>query len=249
MRPTPRACYDVVQLAKEYQELVREVQEIEANSTKVDFNTIDMSSISSITIEARRPAFSGMLDNAMAMEETVLAAQQLAKKGAQPARTLIQMQSTTKYQQATTVTPSVQVQVVQKPPEPPPVQKPPEKIEEPKQAARKELSKFADNLNLKEDQKINTSDVKPEPEEDLVLPSLSVSDQIAELERIIEGIKEHVFDREHMEIIKKEVYGLSHRVSKMKASSTEVSSMQEPLTILRDMRIEAVKTLLSESNV
>ncbi len=48
--------------------------------------------------------------------------------------------------------------------------------------------------------------------EDLVLPKLSVTDQIGELEKIITGLKEGAFNSDQVEVVEEELYGLGKEV-------------------------------------
>ncbi len=84
---------------------------------------------------------------------------------------------------------------------------------------------------------------------DLVLPSLSLSDQIAELERIVEGVKENIFDEEHLEIVKQEVYGLNAVAEKAerdrKRSKAQIeSSVEDSLITIRQQRLNDAMNLL-----
>ncbi|MCL5092521.1 MAG: hypothetical protein M1364_02570 [Candidatus Marsarchaeota archaeon] len=84
---------------------------------------------------------------------------------------------------------------------------------------------------------------------DLVLPSISMSDQISELERIIEGLKESVFDEEHLDIVIQEVYGLSQYVEKadkdLKKRHIELSQLERSLWQIRDQRLKEATAILS----
>ncbi len=84
---------------------------------------------------------------------------------------------------------------------------------------------------------------------DLVLPSVSMSDQISELERIIEGLKENVFDEEHLDIVIQEVYGLSQYVEKadkdLKKRHIELSQLERSLWQIRDQRLKEATAILS----
>lgn len=84
---------------------------------------------------------------------------------------------------------------------------------------------------------------------DLILPNLSISDQISELERIIEGLKENVFDAEHIGIVTQEVYGLQQVVSqeKRKMKDKKQDSLEKSLWDLRDQRLDDAVHLLSKS--
>ena len=88
--------------------------------------------------------------------------------------------------------------------------------------------------------------------EQMVLPSLSMSDQIAELERIIEGIKENIFDADHFEIVMEEVYALvktvDDRKKRMKKDGARVSALEQSLWLLRDKRLEEAIGAISNLN-
>ncbi|MEM3227869.1 MAG: hypothetical protein QXK65_02905 [Candidatus Micrarchaeaceae archaeon] len=86
---------------------------------------------------------------------------------------------------------------------------------------------------------------------DLVLPTLSLTDQISELERIIEGVKSNIFDKEHMEIVKLEVFGLDSIVEKaarerkkQAKQQAEKSELEESLVSVRNQRLADAVALL-----
>jgi len=88
---------------------------------------------------------------------------------------------------------------------------------------------------------------------DLVLPTLSLTDQISELERIIEGIKENIFDKEHLDIVKLEVFGLNEIIERSerakrkqaKAANAEAATtIEESLVQVRNQRLAEAVTLL-----
>ncbi|MGC8648735.1 MAG: hypothetical protein ACP5UN_00740 [Candidatus Micrarchaeia archaeon] len=82
---------------------------------------------------------------------------------------------------------------------------------------------------------------------DLVLPSLSISDQILELERIIEGLNEKVFDSEHLEVVAEEVYGLQMVIEgEQKAKKAAVSELERSLIALRNQRLSDALAILSK---
>jgi hypothetical protein len=75
-----------------------------------------------------------------------------------------------------------------------------------------------------------------------VLPTLSLQDQISELEKISEGLDEQVFSDEQLKIIKDEVYGLRDRIKGEKISATD--EFQKSLINLRNQKInEVIKKL------
>ncbi|MFP3278036.1 MAG: hypothetical protein RXO43_02370 [Candidatus Micrarchaeota archaeon] len=78
--------------------------------------------------------------------------------------------------------------------------------------------------------------------EKLVLPTLSLQDQISELEKISEGLDEQVFSDEQLKIIKDEVYGLRDKVKSEKISIAD--EFQKSLIDLRNQKInEVIKKL------
>lgn len=74
--------------------------------------------------------------------------------------------------------------------------------------------------------------------EKLILPTLSLQDQISELEKISEGIDEDVFTEEQMKIIKEEVNGLRDKI--MLEKSTPIDEFQRSLIALRNQKVEEV---------
>ncbi|MFP3215241.1 MAG: hypothetical protein RXR32_01670 [Candidatus Micrarchaeota archaeon] len=78
--------------------------------------------------------------------------------------------------------------------------------------------------------------------EKLVLPTLSLQDQISELEKISEGLDEQVFSDEQLKIIKDEVYGLKDKIKGEKISAAD--EFQKSLINLRNQKInEVIKKL------
>ncbi len=78
-----------------------------------------------------------------------------------------------------------------------------------------------------------------------VLPRLSINDQVAELERIIEGLKENVFTADQLEVVRNELYGLR----KFLQSGAKEKESDDPenaviFGILRDKRLEEALSLL-----
>jgi len=81
---------------------------------------------------------------------------------------------------------------------------------------------------------------------ELVLPNLTLADQIAELERIIEGLNEHVFDSEHLAIVVEELEGLNQVIedAKKKKKIAPKSDLERSLFELRDQRLAEALALL-----
>ncbi len=83
---------------------------------------------------------------------------------------------------------------------------------------------------------------------DLVLPNLSMPDQVSELERIIESVREGVLDQEHVDVVKQEVYGLYYYIELQRRQvvkeKKKLNSLEQSMWNLRDQRlIDAVNAL------
>lgn len=76
-------------------------------------------------------------------------------------------------------------------------------------------------------------------ESDLVLPNLPVADQVGELERIADGLREGAFSEDQLEIVREELRGLS-RAAKGARQGDELSK-------LRDSRLSDALQLLEGS--
>jgi len=74
--------------------------------------------------------------------------------------------------------------------------------------------------------------------EKLILPTLSLQDQISELEKISEGIDENVFNEEQRKIIKIEVRGLKDKIKNEKIMPSD--ELQRSLVALRNQKVEEV---------
>ena len=83
---------------------------------------------------------------------------------------------------------------------------------------------------------------------DLVLPNLSLPDQVSELERIIESVREGVLDREHIDVVKQEVYGLYYFIElqrkQVAKEKKKLNTLEQSMWNLRDQRlIDAISAL------
>jgi hypothetical protein len=229
----------VVDLVAQYNDLIKIIEEAEKNSTKVDINIIDISGIS-LQQEGSKPLFKDLFALVSEAESDSMDVQHRAKP-----RQILQMQSTQSKQNAM----QEQYQEIKKQAQSYMQQSSTQTEQMQKETASNEIGEFADNLKQESTTPIKEV-IEPPTDEHLVLPNLSIADQISELERIIEGIKEHVFDNEQIAIIKKEINGLSQMVEKGKGSYTASSSdMDQPLLVLRDMRLAYAKAMIRDANV
>jgi hypothetical protein len=224
----------VINLVKQYVDLVKDVEEIEHSSTKPEFNTIDISSIDMEEERTTKPEFKSLLTTAMNIE-TGHIKDDTPKQKAQQQKQAVQMQATTNAAQS-----SVQSQMQYKKPEP-------------QESVKNEIGAYVKDLGKKipeQEKPINSFSVKIDSDDDLVLSQLSTPDQISELERIIEGIREHAFDRYHIEIVKKELNGLNKRIAterKEAKSQNQPNGIEESFAVLRDQRLAEAIALLSDT--
>lgn len=217
-------------MTKQYDELIKVVDDVERNATPVERNLIDLTLISSSQTEYQKPGFAQLLELAMKIESHT----QKVESKSESARTLLQLQSVSRAPQRT------QTLMVQQPERP-----------HPAETVKKEISAFADRLETEQPLTTTSSNLKVDDDE-LVLPKLSVSDQISELERIVEGINQHVFDKQHLQIIKNEAYGLNRIVVNMEKGNDYLSKLSEvdrSLASLRDQLLLEVIISLRDTNV
>lgn len=75
---------------------------------------------------------------------------------------------------------------------------------------------------------------------ELVLPTLSIADQVSELERISRAINEGVLDNNHMKIVIEEVYGLKLVLDKNDKSAKGMIGINNSIESLRSQRLSDV---------
>lgn len=222
----------MVDLAKQYADLIKEVDEIEKDSLKVESNTIDIFVLSSTQQEHSKSSFSVLLDSAMKIESSIgITSKETSKPEQHIARQYSPIQSLSKVQQSGTMV----LHNIGRP--------------SPAEGVKSEIGEFANSLQV-ESPAVESFKLNPEKDKQLVLVKLSVPDQITELEKIIEGLREQVFDKDHIEIIKKEAYGLNDEATKQrKAADKAHQSMEQRLLSVRDQRLNDVLAMLRDMNV
>jgi len=112
------------------------------------------------------------------------------------------------------------------------------------QAAEKEIREIISRIPLQK----HRIEVRHVNIKDLVLPSLSISDQVSELERIIEGLRASAFDQDHLSVVAEEVYGLRQEVNRlvreMKKKQAEMNPLDKTLWTMREERLNDAVLLL-----
>ena len=115
-------------------------------------------------------------------------------------------------------------------------------------AAGAEVADLTKEINAP---KIKGFDIKKINESDLVLPNLSMADQISELEKILEGLKENVFDDKHIGVVIEELYGLADVTNqekrRLKKNRISMSQLEQSLWALRDDRLNTAISLLTSA--
>lgn len=129
------------------------------------------------------------------------------------------------------------------------VQQPKTQIRVPKQEVSAERESAASRLRSmvggagKELAESVSTRVETAKEAQLVMPKLSLQDQLSDLEKIREGLDENVFDKEQISIIREEIDGMSQILAREDAST--MGSEQRELVQARNQRVKEIKGRLN----
>jgi hypothetical protein len=219
--------------AGSYRSLVELIESVEGSSKSPDVEFVD---ISPVQEAKKRGEVQGSYVDAM---ETISRIE--SERGREPRRRAPTVQphlAMSGVQQTATSQGIPAPQQVPAQPQLQPAQRPQEFAEPTiKVQAEKEAKQLVSEMHLQK-VKINIRRINLK---ELVLPSLSMADQISELERIIEGIRENAFDQEHMTIVVEEVYGLQKYLAmqdkEQKRKRIEPSPLEQSLIALREQRL------------
>ena len=233
--------------ADEYMKLVGLIKDVEAAAPREEQTAIDMSQtfVATAVQAPGRSSYREALKTISAVENTKHIEPKRRAQG-QPhlAMAGVQQAATSQFVPSMPTTP-------QAPQAPQTSPVPQQQFEQPqiKTKVEEEAKQFAARMPL---QKV-TVNVKRLNMKELVLPSLSMADQISELERIIEGIHESVFDQDHITIVVEEVYGLQQSIEKqekdLKKKHIELSPLEQSLLALREQRINEAMLELKQRGV
>ncbi|MDE1865404.1 MAG: hypothetical protein KGH94_02060 [Candidatus Micrarchaeota archaeon] len=83
-----------------------------------------------------------------------------------------------------------------------------------------------------------------EPTSKLVLPTLSLADQVEELDKIISNIKRSRFNSMQMEIVKQEVVGLAKLLASQPQQGAPIGGLDKDLADLRRIRLSEALSLI-----
>ena len=221
-------------MGRSYKELLSIVEEVEKEAVKVDSANVDVSELQNAKIINLKPDFKYLLNIAMSMEvgHNISTRPQMQnkepheKKGkGEPGEKKITPASL--IEQTAIMEGNKQTEGV-----------------------KGEISAFASSLTERSQpvaRLMSTLNMKLEGADDVLLPKLSTSDQVAELERIIEGLKGNSFDKASLDVVKKELYGLKKSITAEKKSKTKESgTIEQSMVVLRDEHLERALAMLND---
>ncbi|MDE1811121.1 MAG: hypothetical protein KGH66_03705 [Candidatus Micrarchaeota archaeon] len=225
-----------------YEKLLKVVESIEAAAKPEEVNFVDTTNIEDQQLSARRPQYSEMLKLIYGIESRNVA--ETKQQGAQM-RQQERAQQDAQVQQERAVAQRRPISVQ--------FPRAPElnigstiskgargglgKMEEEKAAVGREFGALAKDIGALEP-RVKLMTVKKINTRSLVLPNLSVSDQLVELERIAQGLKEGVFDQDQLSVIRQEVMGLAQTVRQAAQSHDSISTA-------RDQRLSEVLSMMN----
>jgi hypothetical protein len=108
-------------------------------------------------------------------------------------------------------------------------------------SASKEIAKIISSAGREFENKVAAEAVKIKKEK-IILPTLSIQDQISDLEKMSEGIDENVFNEEQLDIIRLEAGGMDDRIKYEKQIPAD--EFQKSLVDLRNRRLQEVLSKL-----
>ena len=216
-------------MEKSYQDLLKMVEEIEGSTVKSEFTSIDITPIQSLKSRKRRPPFQPLLDMAMDLESGHFRVGAPRVQAKQQPTAAVHQEAHAKERQVMDSAMSQQRDLQSS-------------------IAKEEVSMFADRLDQKTEQPqpVAGFDVSATGKGDTMLTRLSIPDQISELEKIIDGLADRVFNAEQLETIKKEVNALKRQSSQEARQKVKKNTkkIEQELARLRDQQLnEAIKIL------
>lgn len=230
----------------EYVEMLKVIDGMVADSAKPEVNTIDLTLLfSSKTEQPAKAQFKRLLATATGMEAIpLLQAQQkpTQEQNSKPAQTA--QRARTDATQAAQPIPAFAAQPQQTQPVQPSGQAAKASA---LSTAKAELDSLARRLGSVRGAAHVRKPGITQNEGEIVLSKLSTADQVAELERIIEGLNGHAFSSEQLAIIRKEASGLK-KILQKGAPEKEPGDQEHSLMfgIIRDKRLDEVLAMLSE---
>lgn len=222
----------------EYEELLKVVEQVENSSEKQELNFVDMSVIMSAQRQENAPKYLDLLGDVSAIEST----QKMQREEQMRERQKMELAAQRPGQPMASA--AVQSNQAQREPV---YERYEEQMAKGVEGVKAELGTLANRLGTIKP-KIGELKIKRINTKDLVLPGLSLSDQISELERIIEGLRQGVFDSDHLDVVRQEVLGLAQVVRSQEKSANAPQYMDQTersLAAVRDQRISEAIPLLN----
>lgn len=121
-----------------------------------------------------------------------------------------------------------------------------EMLQQPEAKRRIELIQQMRKHDVARQPGLETGKINPR---ELVLPTLSVHDQISELERIGEAIDEGVLDDKHKNVVVAEVYGLREVIGRDEPAANRGDDADRSATELRNRSLDGVIQRLERGRV
>ncbi len=223
-----------------YSQLVKQIVEIEGSSEKPESGSVNISESFSGSTQRGNVDYSNLINLISEVERKESIFQRPQKLQPQIVEQVAQPSAEEQPQIVEQVAqPSAEEQVI--------VSAEALAIASAKKQVKKELAELTKALPIKmpmfEEQKIKKVN------SDLVLPNLSLLDQVSELERIIEGLRANIFMGDEREIVEEELYGLAEQVKKEKSELKKRKTLQQDaaqLWSLRDQRLTVAIVLLQQ---
>lgn len=222
----------------EYENLVKLIGSIETGYTKKELDFVDVSDTFK-GINAQQKSYKEVIAEIESIESSRKPQKEPEKVTAAAAAAAVESHLiTTGLAQMQYAHPKPQLPIVRK--GMPPISA--DSLNRQRAAVAKELSTLAGRLgSIKPALELHMKRINTK---DLVLPSLSLADQISELERVIEGLNENVFDSDHIAVLSQEVYGLQQTINTAKKSQKTKDSLEQSLLDLRGQRLADAIALL-----
>jgi hypothetical protein len=231
----------------EYRELLGIVQQIEKDSAKPEFNFVDIMPIAEKVKGAEKRPFREMITMAMGIESSHIQEVQQKQRAQQPkTQILAPILSVQKSAARQPATAPQEMQVQQ-------VQGPQTQKADQKEAIRQEITSFLSRFPKVQQYVLKPFSISIKKSSDFVLLKLSIADQISELEKIIEGLTEHIFSEQQIRVIRAELLALRSSLDKEERSSSQKPAPSDPeqvlmLGILRNQRLDEALAMLGVAN-
>lgn len=249
---------------RDYNDLAKEVEEIEARTSRPQTTFVSMEIGQGDQIGVTPKSYDKIMLDVFHIDIVKELAMQQARSGGRKIKMAKQQDVVLQELKAQPEPQPLQQPVAQPPPpasdgkEPVLVKKKPEARQfkmpampnigmELKQTVSKEMSDLVKSTSAKAQQpppQEPKMTMKEAQTEGLVMPNLSISDQVSELEKIIDNLRAGRFDKDETEIVVRELNGLQRYLKAQSAQAQPGSALQDSLVSIRDKRLSEALALL-----